>query len=209
MSQWTTWGSLGIDQIPQTNSLNFVFGIRSRISRKFTYGFSLCQGGSHGRISRKFTTGVHPKHKKWVSRTDMSAVFQFSMNPLTEFPGTSVMGFTSDRGDSIDKKSKPWFWIPRRETTPDGKGRYSQTVGHVLQQCHFFKISKSENWNVGICLGAFSTYPKIQISGKNDFSKMSIIYIKSVKVCPKSARICQSPVRCVSNLISVWCRIDP
>ena len=42
---------------------------------------------------------VHPKRKKWVSRTDMSAVFQFSKHPLTEFTGTSVKVFTSDRGD--------------------------------------------------------------------------------------------------------------
>ena len=48
----------------------------------------------------EFSTGVHLNHKNRVSIKDMSDVlFNFQMNPLTEFPGTSVNGFTSGRGD--------------------------------------------------------------------------------------------------------------
>ena len=59
---------------------------------------------------------------------------------MSEFPGNSVKGITCERGDSIDTKSKPWFGIPQRETTPDEKGWYSRHVEQFYKNVDVFNL---------------------------------------------------------------------
>ena len=74
---------------------------------------------------------------------------------------------------------------------PEGRLHQTERAGIAKMLSIFTKMTISlisifYNWNVGICLGAFSTYPKIQISKQIQISKkIPLIYIKKCWSMPK------------------------
>ena len=145
--------------------------------------FTSVRGEPADRISRKFTPGVHPKHKKWVSITDISDVFQFSDESMSEFPGNSVSWITSNRGESIDTKSQnPDFGFPEGRLHPTDRAGIAKcrTFWRKMSMFPNFKIWKLKSCNMSGNSFHISKSPdieKIQI-----FQKYNHLYNKLLSI---------------------------
>ena len=134
--------------------------------------FTSVRGDPADQSSRKFIPGVHPKHKKRVSIKDIPDGFQLS-NESHDWNSWKFgqLVHLKQRWIHWHKKSKPWFWIPRRETTPHGQGKYCQMPNILKKMLTFpnFKIWKLKSCNMSGNSFHISKSPdieKIKISKK-------------------------------------------